>query len=130
MNFVAAIIMFYFGAIIVGVLMLIGALFYIWCAFSWRSRIPFATIMLQTVIDVSRKFHGTLMTGVVALLVQAAFSVLWTVTLIGVVHLYDPQTSKGSLGGIVLWCLFTFYWTTQVTFSVFLFNLQRRLLTT
>lgn len=138
LNFAVAVLFFAYGSIVAGVIALVSALFYTWVAMSWRARIPFATIMMQTVIDISRRFNGTIITSVLALLTQALWTILWTATLVGTVQLYNNENQRGSLGGIIFWSLFTFYWTTQVIKNVqhvtlagvyatfyFLFNTQQ-----
>ncbi|RKP11292.1 plasma-membrane choline transporter-domain-containing protein [Piptocephalis cylindrospora] len=64
---------------IVGALSLLFAIVYAVCAWSWRHRIPFATIMLQTVCGVTRKPNSSATYG---LFVAALFSFYWTTQVI------------------------------------------------
>ena len=53
------------------------------CAFTWRDRIPFAAIMLETVTKITKKYYGTIIIGLVGLIIQVGWSILFIVTTIG-----------------------------------------------
>lgn len=116
---------------IVGALSLLFALIYAFCAWSWRHRIPFATIMLQTVCGVTRKYGGTMAVAGGGLLLTVAWSVLFVLTLLGIVPLTGGASQKchfegnkqvcevgspnsSATYGLFVAALFSFYWTTQV----------------
>ena len=53
-----------------GVIMLLFTLLYAWLFYSWRSRIPFAKIMLKSVTSITGQFPATLFAGFVGLLFE------------------------------------------------------------
>jgi len=100
------------------------------CAFTWRDRIPFAAILLETVTTLTKKYYGTIIIGLVGLIVQVGWTLLWIVTLVGAKDKFyessgcgETQTAKGrssfscsqpTLYLVVLYLVFSFYWTSQV----------------
>jgi len=135
LNYIIAIYLFVIQALIPAVLMLIFALFYTFAAYTWRSRIPFATILLQTVVNVLRMFQGTIAVAIAGLVMQVLYCVLFALTAFGVVFLFNNNSAatctvdnngnelcSTSVSGVAypvyLYCLFSFYWTTQVIKNV------------
>lgn len=114
LNFAAAALLFATGSIIGGIVFLVVAALYMWCALSWRSRIPFATIMLQTVVDVAKLFPAIYSVNIVSLLVQLIFSAVFFATLLGSAFRYENDSDRARVGVATTWLVFTFYWTTQV----------------
>ncbi|KAI8811162.1 plasma-membrane choline transporter-domain-containing protein [Cladochytrium replicatum] len=110
----------YVAGIIIGIFAILYALSY----FAMRSRIPFAKVMLKTVCAITNKYPATLLTGLLGLLVSAAFNAAWILSLIGIVQRYQPRTeSRGRVTVsyetyiIVVYMLFSLYWTTQVIYN-------------
>ncbi|RUS13937.1 plasma-membrane choline transporter-domain-containing protein, partial [Endogone sp. FLAS-F59071] len=136
--FVAAAFYAYLGSYIAAIIFVIFGIFYALAWFWWKSRIPFAVIMLETVTSVTRKYPGTVMVGIVGLIVQVAYSIWWVITVVGAFQLFDSnsascrtttQQTGGStitttqctnypLYGIMLFLIFSFYWTSQVIKTV------------
>ncbi|KAJ3291793.1 putative choline transporter, neither null mutation nor overexpression affects choline transport [Borealophlyctis nickersoniae] len=115
MTFGLAIAFFALRQYAAAILWLIFALLYTWCYFGWRSRIPFAKIMLKTVTAITAKYPATIVVGVIGLLIQAAFSALWIATLAGILQYFDSNNSSNGVRYVtVVFLLFTFYWVTQV----------------
>lgn len=71
------------GYAIGAVVFLLLGILWIWAFQYWKTRIPFARVMLKTVTGVITQYPATLTVGVVALLVQAVFSTWWILTLAG-----------------------------------------------
>lgn len=65
------------------ILLAIFGIVYLICAFTWRDRIPFAAIMLETVTKLTKKYYGTIIMGLAGLIIQVGWTILWIVTLIG-----------------------------------------------
>lgn len=102
----------YYSAAIV---FLIFACLYVACFFWWRSRIPFATVMLKTVVGITRKYPTTIMVGIISLVIQAAFSFLFMLTVIGIYQAwYSSASNNSQLNCAMVFLVFSFYWTSQV----------------
>lgn len=84
---------------------------------SWRSRIPFATVMLESVTDILAQFPGTTLAAVSGLLVNVAWLGLWTITVFGVIVRYQ-NSGQEALAALFVFMAFSFYWTTQVISNV------------
>ncbi|KAI8055007.1 plasma-membrane choline transporter-domain-containing protein [Syncephalis plumigaleata] len=122
------------GAIILVILGFLNMLMF-WL---WRSRIPFATVMLETVCSVTRKYGGTIGVSIGGLILQMAWIFLWLITAVGVFGLFDNQRTscttrvingkqqqvcrQGDLSGgayaVFVFCLFSLYWTSQVLSNI------------
>jgi hypothetical protein len=79
MNFVFAGVLVVTGNFIAGIIFALFALFYVWFAWSVRDRIPFAALMLETVCGITRKYNGTVISGILGLIVGCLFFALWFV---------------------------------------------------
>ncbi|CAG8490117.1 5826_t:CDS:2 [Ambispora leptoticha] len=125
---------YFIAAVIYGlsrqyVLALIFAVFgviYLFAAWTWRDRIPFAAILLETVTSITKKYYGTIIMGFAGLILQVGWSIWWAFTIIGVYHkIYtrdcqkDPQTGNircksPAIIVAMVFLLFSFYWTSQI----------------
>ncbi|RIB23701.1 plasma-membrane choline transporter-domain-containing protein [Gigaspora rosea] len=128
MYFVAALVFFFFARnFILAIIFIIFGILYLIAAFSWRNRIPFAAVMLETVVSITRKYYGIIIMGFIGLVIQVGWSVLWILSLIGAYEYFDPQfctTTTVSTGSrkscslslylILVYLVFSFYWTSQV----------------
>ncbi|KAF9103345.1 putative choline transporter, neither null mutation nor overexpression affects choline transport [Mortierella sp. GBA35] len=85
---------------------LIFGLLYASMWFFWRSRIPFATEMLRAVTSVSKKYPATFALAFLGLFVQIAYSV------------YFVTVISGCYERLIVFCFFSFYWTSQVIKNV------------
>ncbi|KAJ3054888.1 putative choline transporter, neither null mutation nor overexpression affects choline transport [Rhizophlyctis rosea] len=111
----AAAFFFATGQFASGIIWLLFAGLYAFCYWGWRSRIPFAKIMLKTVTQITAKYPATLLVGVVGLLVQSAFGALWIATLIGLFQRFENQrTANGVRYVTIVFMIFAFYWVAQV----------------
>ncbi|KAF9192182.1 putative choline transporter, neither null mutation nor overexpression affects choline transport [Haplosporangium sp. Z 767] len=87
----------------------------------WRSRIPFATVMLQTVTAVSKQYKATFALAFLGLFLQIAYSVYFMTVIAGTYDLfYDASTgsSTAKLKVVIVFCFFSFYWTSQVIANI------------
>nr|POE88002.1 protein pns1 [Quercus suber] len=73
-----------------GIVFLVFGIFTIICFVSWIPRIPFSVLMLQTAIDVSRKFGHVYLVSFLGGLVATAFGAWFSVTLVAVYVKYEP----------------------------------------
>ena len=109
-----------------GIVFAIFAIFSVICFISWIPRIPFAVLMLQTSMDVSRKVGHVFIVSLIGGLIGAGFSAWFSITLVAIYVAYEPGTaeqpnpacaSSGCSSGIVigLMVLVTFagYWITE-----------------
>jgi len=119
---------YYSGAIIFTIIALFSVLSY----FGFRSRIPFASLLLQVVLDVSKHHKSVYVVAFIALLLQAGLSVWFTFTAIATYTKWTPGSpscsngstcSSGKVTGLIFFELFSYIWTSQVIGNVALATL-------
>ncbi|KAK9480396.1 plasma-membrane choline transporter-domain-containing protein [Lipomyces japonicus] len=113
----------YYSAAIV---FLIFAVFGVVCFVSWIKRIPFATLILQTIMDVTKAHPSVLVTSAIGAVVAAAFAAWFSVTLVATYVKYNPtadsQTcangsgscSHAKLIGLIVFITFCGYYISEV----------------
>ncbi|KAK9466269.1 plasma-membrane choline transporter-domain-containing protein [Lipomyces arxii] len=114
----------YYSAAIV---FLIFAVFGAFCFYSWISRIPFATLMLQTIMDVTRTHPSVLLVSLLGALVASGFGAWFSVTLVAVYVKYNPTADSQSCGttaggecshakliGLIIFITFCGYYISEV----------------
>ncbi|KAI8322667.1 DUF580-domain-containing protein [Martensiomyces pterosporus] len=117
-----------------GAIMLIFGIFYALMWFSWRSRIPFSKLVLETVCHISRKFPSTIVVSLVFLIIQTAYSAMWSLSLAGsfkYMEKYQSCSMHTDRNGrryescsnpkqVLAWVfmVFSFYWTSGVIINV------------
>ncbi|KAF9101650.1 putative choline transporter, neither null mutation nor overexpression affects choline transport [Mortierella sp. AM989] len=119
--FAIALYYLYRRAWVVGIFSMLFAVLYAYMWFSWRSRIPFATVMLQTVTSVSKEYPATFIVAFVALFLQIVYSIYFMVVLAGTYDkYYDTVTRRApaQLYVLIVFCFFSFYWTSQVLANI------------
>ncbi|KAL1923289.1 uncharacterized protein VTP21DRAFT_8269 [Calcarisporiella thermophila] len=141
LSFVVAALFFVKRNFIGGAIFFVFSVLYALCWFWWRSRIPFAVVMLETVTSVMRKYYGTIVVSIGGLIVTVAYNVWWVFTIIGLfqwlsttttVNGKTQTTTDARLTIAMIYSVFSFYWVTQViestihmtvagTFSAFYF---------
>lgn len=109
-----AVVFFVRGSFIGGIIWAVIAALYVFLWFSWRKRIPFATIILQTVCSITKKYPATMFAVFLSIIVQTAFTFLHMAALITL-----PQSfSDGGLVVLIVFLMFSWYWTSQVIKNV------------
>jgi Plasma-membrane choline transporter len=83
-NLAFAVFILFLRQFIFGIILLALAALWAWVFYSWRSRIPFAKLMLKTVTGVTARYKATFLTGLIGLLAGAAVAAWWLVSLVGV----------------------------------------------
>ncbi|KAI8381023.1 plasma-membrane choline transporter-domain-containing protein [Radiomyces spectabilis] len=118
--FAVTIYYFYRHYYTAAIIFLIFSCLYLACFWFWRSRIPFATVMLETVTSITRRYKSTLVVGFISLVVQTAFSIWFIITVIGAYETYyTPTGSNTRMNLVMVFLVFSFYWTSQViTYAV------------
>eukprot|EP00003_Mantamonas_plastica_P011991 TRINITY_DN2198_c0_g1_i1.p1 TRINITY_DN2198_c0_g1~~TRINITY_DN2198_c0_g1_i1.p1 ORF type:complete len:450 (+),score=86.66 TRINITY_DN2198_c0_g1_i1:577-1926(+) len=108
-NLIGAIVMFstqlYFAGVIFLCWAIASAAFYWW----WRARIPFATVMLETVAELLQRFPGTIAVAYGALLTQFVWLVIWLFAAAAALTLDADHKNW-----IAVFLVFSFFWTSQV----------------
>ncbi|KAF9241572.1 plasma-membrane choline transporter-domain-containing protein [Melanogaster broomeanus] len=99
---------YYSGAIIFTII----ALFSVFVYFTFRSRIPLASLLLQVVMDISKHHLSVYFVAFSALLLQAALTCGTT-----------SSCSSGKVAGIIFYAVFSYLWTSQVIGNVALATL-------
>lgn len=119
---------YYSGAIIFTVIALLSIFAY----FGYRSRIPLAATLLQVVMDVSKHHPSVYVVAFVALIFQAAYSVLYTFTAVATYEKWTPgnpscstgtSCSSSKVAGLIIYATFSYLWTSQVIGNVALATL-------
>lgn len=102
----------------------IFAVFSIIAYFFMRKRIPFAKVMLQTIIRAANEYKSVYVVALLGLIVQTAFSVWFAWTLVAVYQRFEPNTtasgsssSSGAVIGLVVFCIVSFRFQILVCFS-------------
>ncbi|KZM22966.1 Putative choline transporter, neither null mutation nor overexpression affects choline transport [Ascochyta rabiei] len=107
-----------------GIVFLIFSVFYVICFISWIPRIPFSVLMLQTAIDVSKKFGHVYVVSLVGGLIAMAFGAWFSVTLVAIYANYHPgnnpacnngtgSCSNGKVIGLIAFVTFAMYWFSE-----------------
>ncbi|KAK0540012.1 pH nine-sensitive protein 1 [Tilletia horrida] len=106
------------GAIIFTIFAVLSVIFY----FFARKRIPLARILLKTVLRAANQNKSTYVVSLLGTVIQAAFSVWWTWTLVATYQRFDPNgntqnnssRSSSTITGLVVFLAFAFYYITEV----------------
>ncbi|KAJ2759806.1 putative choline transporter, neither null mutation nor overexpression affects choline transport, partial [Coemansia nantahalensis] len=117
-----------------GAIMVIFGVLYALMWFSWRHRLPFSRLVLETVCHITRRFPSTIVVSLVFLVVQAAYGALWALAFAGSFkHMEQYQScathtdrngrqyqSCSNPRQILAWVymVFSFYWTSAVILNV------------
>ena len=106
-----------------GIVFLLFGLFAAYCFYTWIPRIPFSVLMLQTAIDVSKKFGHVYLVSFLGGLIAAAFGAYFSVTLVAVYVKYEPgnnpacsaggNCSSATVIGLIVFITFAGYWITE-----------------
>ncbi|KAF7724750.1 putative choline transporter, neither null mutation nor overexpression affects choline transport [Apophysomyces ossiformis] len=73
------------------------------------------SLMLETVTSITRRYKSTIITGLLSLILQTLFSIWFVLTVVGVYNVYNkPTGDNATLKGIMVFLVFSFYWTSQV----------------
>ncbi|EPS37392.1 hypothetical protein H072_8880 [Dactylellina haptotyla CBS 200.50] len=120
---------FYRGYYSAAIVFLIFAVFYAFCFWTWRSRIPFTVVMLQLVIDIAKKYGHVFFVSLLGGLVALAFSAWFSVTLVGIYVRWTPNSSNpackteggcsdAKVYGLVAFSVFAAFWTSEIIKNV------------
>ncbi|PYH42365.1 choline transporter-like family protein [Aspergillus saccharolyticus JOP 1030-1] len=112
-----------------GIVFLIFGVFAIICFISWIPRIPFTAFMMQTSIDVSRRYGHMFVVSTVGGLLAVAFGAWFSVTLVSIYVAYEPDGNGGGTNpacgdggggcstarviGLVVYVTFAMYWFSE-----------------
>jgi hypothetical protein len=114
-----------FSAFIPGILSAILLLFFALVFKSYWRRIPFASVVMATVSDVTIKYPGTVGMVVVGSITTMLYSAFWIVSVIAIaINFSEPaqnnQRKEVTAQEYALWVfiLFSMYWTSQVLANV------------
>ncbi|KAJ3372399.1 hypothetical protein HDU91_003445 [Kappamyces sp. JEL0680] len=76
---------------------------------------PFAKVMLKTITSITKKYPAVFVVGVAGLIIQFLFAGWWIMTVIGLGSAASSNSiSNGAAYGLGVYCIFAFYWTSQV----------------
>jgi Plasma-membrane choline transporter len=102
----------------------IFTVFYIVCFISWIPRIPFSVLMLQTTIDVAKKYGHVFVVSLVGGFISVAFAAWFSVTLVAIYVKYQPANnpacstggggcSSAKVIGLIVFVTFAGYWISE-----------------
>eukprot|EP00833_Pecoramyces_ruminatium_P002069 jgi/Orpsp1_1/1176101/evm.model.c7180000056404.1 len=112
LNIIYAVVTFFFNPIM-GVVMIFFALLYVACFFFWRSRIPFAKVMLTTVTTVTKRYPATMVFGFFGCLIGTLWYGTIGFTVIAAMTYFNDKIG-GACYVIYVFLLFSFYYSAQV----------------
>ncbi|KAL2834936.1 plasma-membrane choline transporter-domain-containing protein [Aspergillus cavernicola] len=108
-----------------GIVFLIFGVFAIVCFISWIPRIPFTAFMLQTSMDVSRRYGHMFLVSAIGGLISVAFAAWFSVTLVAIYVAFEPSSdgvnpsctnggcSTARVIGLVVYITFAMYWISE-----------------
>lgn len=125
-----------------GIVFLLFSVFYVFCFISWSKcheqmaceakltlnsvpRIPFSVLMLQTSIDVSKKYGHTYLVSFIGGILAAALGAWYSVTLVAIYVQYTPDSNNtscnngvggcgnGKVIGLLVFVTFAMYWISE-----------------
>ncbi|KAF2489268.1 DUF580-domain-containing protein [Lophium mytilinum] len=107
-----------------GIIFLLFSIFTVICFISWIPRIPFSVLMLQTSIDVSKKFGHVYLVSLVGGILATAFGAWYSVTLVAIYVKYEPGNnpacstgaggcSSATVIGLIVFVTFAMYWISE-----------------
>jgi len=112
LNFIYAVAAFLVSPIMGGIMILFAILYAI-CYFLWRSRIPFAKVMMKTVTSVTKKYSATIFVGFVGCIVAAIWYGVIIITLVASMT-YLSEKYEGAAYVVYVFLVFSFYFSSQV----------------
>ena len=106
------------------VVFLVFSVFYIICFISWIPRIPFSVLILQTVMDVAKRYGHMFAVSFVGGLIATAFGAWYAVTVTAIYVKYEPGNnpacsrgaggcSSGKVIGLLVLVTFAAYWISE-----------------
>jgi hypothetical protein len=113
-----------------GIVFLLFSVFYVFCFISWIPRIPFSVLMLQTSIDVSKKYGHTYVVSLIGGLLAAALGAWYSVTLVSIYVQYTPNggnnncrngvgdCGSGKVIGLLVFVTFAMYWISEYALTI------------
>ncbi|KAF2111104.1 duf580 domain-containing protein [Lophiotrema nucula] len=107
-----------------GIVFLLFSVFAVICFISWIPRIPFSVLMLQTAIDVSKKYGHVYIVSLIGGILAAAFGAWYSVTLVAIYAKYEPGQNpacnngiggcgSGKVIGLIVFVTFAMYWISE-----------------
>ncbi|KAK4225468.1 plasma-membrane choline transporter-domain-containing protein [Podospora fimiseda] len=108
-----------------GIVFLLFTIFQAICFWSWRSRIPFSVLMLQTAIDVAKKHGHVYLVSAIGGVIGTIFAAWYSVTLVSVYIKYEPSPNNpacqkgvggcgtGKVIGLIAFITFAAYWISE-----------------
>lgn len=108
-----------------GIVFLLFGVFAIICFISWIPRIPFTAFMLQTTMDVARKYGHVFFVSALGGIITVAFGAWFSVTLVAIYVKYEPSAggtnpacanggcSSAKVIGLVVYVTFAMYWFSE-----------------
>ncbi|EIW70886.1 hypothetical protein TREMEDRAFT_29308 [Tremella mesenterica DSM 1558] len=115
------------GAIIFLVIAILSVVYY----WAMRRRIPFAKMLLQTTIDITKHHPSVYVVVLLGLILQTAWSFWYAFSVVAIYVKWTPGSaactstscSSSKVAGLIVYQTFAFYWVSQVIANVVLCTL-------
>lgn len=115
LNILIGVGMIIVGQIFFGGIACIFSVVVAWLYYSWRGRIPFAKVMLSSIVGITRKYPATIVSGIVGLIFGAGLTAWWIFTTVGLIFWAQKNSfSDQTLQILLVYSIFFFYWTSQI----------------
>ncbi|KAI9352098.1 plasma-membrane choline transporter-domain-containing protein [Obelidium mucronatum] len=106
---------FYLRIIVMAVIYLIFAILTGVAYYYVRDRIPFSKLVLETVCKITARYNGTLFVALGGVILSAAFSILWLVTVLGMANFSATKNLSDAVSIVILVLLvFINFWFNEV----------------
>ncbi|KAL8287443.1 hypothetical protein RQP46_003301 [Phenoliferia psychrophenolica] len=111
------------GAVIFTIFAVISVIAY----FPMRRRIPFSRQLLLFVLRIAKEYPSVYIIALSGTLLQTVYSVYWSFAAVAIYQRFTPgaqgsggSSSNGAVIGLMVFSVFSYYWTTQFILNYFL----------
>lgn len=119
MMVISSIVSFVLGSVFAGVITLLFAIINAVILYVYRSRIPFSALLMKTCSGIAITYKGLIFSNYALVALFAVFTIMWTSAVYPSVYRLNENngTASGGDGAIVLYCMFCYFWASQVAFN-------------
>eukprot|EP00742_Colponemidia_sp_Colp-10_P016666 GILJ01019122.1.p1 GENE.GILJ01019122.1~~GILJ01019122.1.p1 ORF type:complete len:397 (+),score=62.76 GILJ01019122.1:92-1192(+) len=116
---ISSIVSFVMGSVFAGVITLLLAIANAVILYVYRSRIPFSALLMKTCTGIAITYKGLILSNYLMVGGFAIFTIMWTSAVYPSVYRLNENngSASGADGGIVLYCMFCYFWAAQVAFN-------------
>ena len=117
---VSSIFAFMMGSVFAGVITLIFAIINAAILYAFRHRIDFSAILLRSCSGIAITYKGLIVSNYGIVGIFSIFTMFWSSAMYPSVYRINENngTATGGDAGILLFCVFCYFWVSQVAFNV------------